>query len=81
MNMSSEENTVQWLFIDLNSYFASWEQQERPKLRGKPIIVVQSVTKNACAIAALFMIPNTLLFAQKLTKIAILVGVTFGVNQ
>lgn len=43
---------VQWLFLDLNAFFASCEQQEIPALRGKPIIVVQTLTESACAIAA-----------------------------
>ena len=45
-------NPVQWLFLDLNAFFASCEQQENPALRGQPIIVVQTLTESAVAIAA-----------------------------
>lgn len=43
---------VQWLFIDMNSFFASCEQQDNPRLRGRPVIVVPSLTDATCAIAA-----------------------------
>src|SRR5262252_9910016 len=51
MNTTSAENPVQWLFLDLNAFFASCEQQENPALRGRPIIVVQTPTDSAVAIA------------------------------
>jgi len=44
--------SLQWLFFDLNSYFASVEQQDRPELRNKPIAIVPSDTDATCAIAA-----------------------------
>lgn len=43
---------LQWLFFDLNSYFASVEQQENPELRNQPIAVVPGMTDSTCAIAA-----------------------------
>src|SRR5277367_3695045 len=50
--MNNAKPAVQWLFLDLNAFFASCEQQENPALRGKPVIVVQTLTDSACAIAA-----------------------------
>jgi DNA polymerase-4 len=41
-----------WLFLDMNSFFASVEQQENPKLRGQPVAVVPVMTPHTCAIAA-----------------------------
>lgn len=43
---------VNWLFVDLNSYFASVEQQERPEMRGKPVGVVPMLADTTCCIAA-----------------------------
>ncbi len=44
--------TLKWLYLDLNSYFASVEQQLRPELRGKPVAVLPVMTRTTCAIAA-----------------------------
>lgn len=49
---TSPPRGVRWLFLDLNSFFASCEQQENPSLRGKPIAVVPMPTDSTCAIAA-----------------------------
>ena len=43
---------VRWLFLDLNSYFASIEQELQPKLRNRPVIVVPVMADTTCAIAA-----------------------------
>ena len=40
------------IFIDLNSCFATIEQQARPMLRGRPVAITNRITPNACIIAA-----------------------------
>lgn len=43
---------LRWLFLDLNSYFASVEQQLQPDLRGKPVLVAPVDSDTTVAIAA-----------------------------
>ena len=52
MLRSPLESGLTTLFLDLNSYFASVEQNERPELRGRPVAVVPMMTDATCAIAA-----------------------------
>ena len=47
-----KNNSVKWLYLDLNSYFASVEQQLRPETRGRPTIVVPLMSDHTSAIAA-----------------------------
>ena len=51
--MEHEENSaLNWLFVDLNSYFASVEQEVRPELRGRPVAVVPMMADTTVCIAA-----------------------------
>ena len=47
-----EAGDLTWMSIDMNSYFASVEQQFRPELRGLPVAVVPVMAENTCSIAA-----------------------------
>lgn len=47
-----ESPPLRWLYLDLNSYFASVEQQLSPELRGRPIAVAPVHTDSTSAIAA-----------------------------
>lgn len=44
--------SLRYLFIDMNAYFASVEQQFQPELRGKPVGVVPVMAETTCCIAA-----------------------------
>ncbi|CAN5679025.1 DNA polymerase IV [soil metagenome] len=40
------------LFLDMNAFFASCEQQDRPELRGLPLVVAPVLADSSCCIAA-----------------------------
>lgn len=44
--------TLRRLLIDMNSYFASVEQQDDPEIRGIPVAVVPVMARTTCCIAA-----------------------------
>jgi len=43
---------LNWLFVDMNSYFASVEQESRPELHGKPVAIVPMMADTTCCLAA-----------------------------
>lgn len=45
-------HNLRYLFVDMNSYFASVEQHLRPELRGRPVAVVPVKAETTCCIAA-----------------------------
>jgi DNA polymerase-4 len=50
--LERRELGLRYLFLDLNAYFASVEQQERPELRGRPIAVAPVEAETTFVIAA-----------------------------
>lgn len=49
---SEQDRALRYLFLDLNSYFASVEQQEHPELRRRPIAVCPVMADTSFVIAA-----------------------------
>ena len=48
----TDDANLRWLFVDLNAFFASVEQQMNPDWRGKPVIVRPAMSEYTGAIAA-----------------------------
>jgi len=48
----SLNSSLNWLYIDINSYFATIEQQLDSSIRNKPVAVVPLLSDHTCAIAA-----------------------------
>src|SRR5436190_9071743 len=51
-HLRSQPMGLHYLFVDMNAYFGSVEQQERPELRGRPVAVVPVKAESTCCIAA-----------------------------
>ncbi len=50
--MHPDPGNLRWLFVDMDSFFASAEQHLRPELRGRPVGVAPVATEHTCIIAA-----------------------------
>lgn len=51
MDLRDPSQRVRWLYLDMNSFFASVEQEMNPALRGKPVAVVPLQADTTCCIA------------------------------
>lgn len=51
MGLRDPSQIVRWLYLDMNSFFASVEQEMNPSLRGKPVAVVPLQADTTCCIA------------------------------
>jgi DNA polymerase IV len=51
MDLQLNRNDPRIMFIDLNSCFATVEQQANPLLRGKPIVVAAYNSPNGCVVS------------------------------
>ncbi|MBI4351945.1 MAG: DNA polymerase [Elusimicrobia bacterium] len=51
MTKPDPSQLVSWLYLDMNSFFASVEQELDPSLRGKPVAVVPLRADSTCCIA------------------------------
>src|SRR6266566_2631120 len=51
MEIRINHNKPHLMHVDLNSCFATIEQQANPLLRGKPVVVAAYSTPNACIVA------------------------------
>lgn len=50
--MSTASRRPNWLFVDMDSFFAAAEQHLRPALRGRPVAVIPVASEWSCVIAA-----------------------------